>query len=253
MLEGLIEDHRQAGHQRLDSVDAARFRAIVAIMPPPPATVLDVGCGVGVLTDWLVSEGYDATGVDSDRHLMTRMVAPHRVASIDALPFEASSFDAVVASEVLEHLPVGAYTRALPELVRVSRRTIIITVPNGESLESATTRCPACGCVFSIHGHVRRFDAQDMTRLLPGARLVQLSEVGPWKVRHRSIEWVLRRRLMANWPRQPGAVCPQCHYRQSSGEGQDRTLQRSLVRAARTVLGFPWRHRWTLVARYDVD
>lgn len=250
-LDELLTDHRQAGHARLDADDAARFRSAARLLPGAPATVLDVGCGVGVLSDWLAGLGYAVTGVDTDEALMARMVAPHRVASIDALPFEDESFDAVVASEVLEHLPVDVFERSRDEMARVARTAIIVTVPNAESLESASTRCPACGCTYSVHGHVRRFDASALGDLLPGWRLAELEQVGPWKARHRSLEWVIRRRLLGRWPSQPGAICPQCQYRQPGGSSAGRGRSRILSRAVRLVASAPWRERWWVSARYE--
>lgn len=251
-LDELLTDHRQAGHARLGADDAARFRSAARLLPPAPATVLDVGCGVGVLSDWLAGRGYAVTGVDTDAALMERMEAPHQVASIDALPFEDLSFDAVVASEVLEHLPVDVFERSRGEMARVAQSAIVVTVPNAESLESASTRCPACGCTYSIHGHVRRFNAGALRDLLPGWRLAELDQVGPWKARHRSVEWVIRRRLLGRWPAQPGATCPQCQYRQhggpsAGGEGSGGALSR----AVRVIASAPWRERWWLSARYE--
>jgi SAM-dependent methyltransferase len=250
-LDELLTDHRQAGHARLGADDAARFRSAARLLPPAPATVLDVGCGVGVLTDWLAGRGYAVTGVDTDAVLMERMAAPHRVASIDALPFEDRSFDAVVASEVLEHLPVQVFERSRGEMARVARTAIVVTVPNAESLESASTRCPACTATYAIHGHVRRFDEDVMRDLLPGWRLAQLDEVGPWKARHRSLEWVIRRRLLGRWPAQPGAVCPQCQYRQPGDPSRGEGGGGALSRAVRLLASAPWQQRWWLSARYE--
>lgn len=247
-LEELLQSHRGAGHERLGPHDLDRFQAIAKLLPDPPATVLDAGCGIGVLTDWLAGLGYDATGVDIDEALMANIVAPHLVGSLDALPVGDRQFDVAIASEVLEHLPVTVYDGARTELARVARDMIVVTVPNAESLESASTRCPRCWCIYSIHGHVRRFDPADMADLLPGWRLDSLSQVGLWKARHRSVEWYLRRRLIGRWPAQPGVVCPQCGYQQPGGIGSGGGSR--LGRLARLAAGAPWRQRWHLVARF---
>ena len=247
-LEQLLQSHRGAGHDRLGADDLDRFRAIAKLLPDPPASVLDAGCGVGVLTDWLANFGYGATGVDVDETLMVNIAAPHVVASLDALPFEDRQFDAVIASEVLEHLPITVYDGACTELARVARDVIVVTVPNRESLESASTRCPRCSCVYSIYGHVRRFDPGGMANLLPGWRLDTLSQTGPWKARHRTIEWYIRRRALGRWPAQSGSVCPQCGFQQP-GEVKSARGSR-IVRLARLAAGVPWRERWHLVARY---
>jgi len=229
----------------------ARFEATAALLPPPPATILDAGCGAGVLTDYLGALGYDATGADIAAATMKQMRSPHITASIDALPLKDRSFDAVVASEVLEHLPIEVYEAARLEVGRVARETILITVPNRESLESATTRCPACSCIYSLNGHVRRFEAAAMKDLVPGWRLTRLREVGPYRLRHRTIEWYVRRRLLGRWPAGPQSSCPQCHYRQlGKATGEGPSAGGGMLRR---VAAFPWRHRWWLVAKYERD
>ena len=250
-LDELLADHRQAGHLRLDDEDLPRFRSAARLLLPPPATVLDVGCGVGVLSDWLLGLDYDVTGVDVDGQLMQRMAARHVVASIDALPFDDRSFDAAVASEVLEHLPVDVFERARGELARVAREVVVVTVPNAESLESASTRCPSCRATYSIHGHVRRFDERVLRDLLPGWRIARLEQVGPWKARRRWIEWIVRRRLLGRWPQQPGAVCPQCGFRQPQAALAAARAGGAASRAVRALASAPWRQRWWLSARYE--
>lgn len=237
------ELHKLVADRGLEPSDAVRFGATIGLLPPPPLTVLDAGCGTGVLADVLLDAGYDVLGVDVDAAAMTNMRAPHRLGSIDALPVRA--VDVVVANEVLEHLPAGTYENAIEELARVAQRHIVVSVPNAEALEAASTRCPACSCVYSVNGHVRRFNRQDMPTLVPGFRLTSLSTVGPFKVRHRGIEWVVKRRLLGYWPLQPGAKCPQCAYQQP-GIRHVQTRQGIM----RTLAGIPW-HRWWLVARYD--
>lgn len=73
-----------AYRQRFASLEAkgadlhgeARF---VSSLVPPPARVLDAGCGFGRLTRILTRLGYDAVGVDADPHLIdiARREDPH--------------------------------------------------------------------------------------------------------------------------------------------------------------------------------
>jgi hypothetical protein len=182
---------------------------------------------------------------------MEQMASPHVTASIDALPFEDRSFDAVVASEVLEHLPVDVYEGARREIARVAGACVIVTVPNRESLESATTRCPQCGCVYSLYGHVRRFDDAILARLLPGWRLAQLEQSGPYKARHRSLEWFVRRRLLGRWPVAAGLQCPQCRYHQPGVPPLEGQAHAGGI--LKRLASVPWRNRWWLLARYERD
>ena len=69
-------------------------------LPPPPARVLEVGCGQGELTTALAVEGYDVLGIDP--------VAPEgerfRRIRLEDLDPEEGLFDAVCASHSLHHI-----------------------------------------------------------------------------------------------------------------------------------------------------
>jgi SAM-dependent methyltransferase len=65
-------------------------------LPPPPARVLDVGCGQGELTTALVAAGYDALGIDPLAPLGDRF-RRIRVEDLD----EPDAYDAVVAARSL--------------------------------------------------------------------------------------------------------------------------------------------------------
>jgi SAM-dependent methyltransferase len=88
-------------------------------------TVLDLGCRDGAMASAYV-EGNSVTGVDIDRGALERARAKGLEAVwadlTEPLPFGDGSFDAVVAGEVLEHLPYPE-----PVLREVSR----ILVPGG--------------------------------------------------------------------------------------------------------------------------
>lgn len=247
----LVEKRTAIQGHHLEVADVARFVATLLSMPDPPCSLLDVGCGTGILADVARELGYEAAGVDTDPEVIKQMTAASHVASIGDLPFPDAAFDVSTANEVLEHLPASVFPSAVAELARVTRSRVVITVPNAESLESASTRCPECRATYSIHGHVRRFDRTTMASLIPGFTLTDLREVGPYKVRHRTIEWIVRRRLLGRWPAQPGATCPQCGWRQLG----ERTvpMQGTITypsRILRLIAGVPWA-RWWFVAAYD--
>jgi len=84
--------------------------------------VLDAGCGSGLLKNYLNKDRINSyIGLDVDGKIDIH-------GSVYDLPFKNESFDTVTTLEVLEHLehPIDA----LKEVVRVSKRRVIISVPN---------------------------------------------------------------------------------------------------------------------------
>ncbi|HKQ98883.1 MAG TPA: class I SAM-dependent methyltransferase [Candidatus Polarisedimenticolia bacterium] len=106
-----------------------------------PLKVLDFGCGTGVMiTRPLARLGHDVVGIDIDAvsiRQANRLNADPALANLryvvgrlEAQPWEGE-FDAVVASEVLEHIPDPAAFLNL--LARCLKREglLLLTVPNG--------------------------------------------------------------------------------------------------------------------------
>jgi SAM-dependent methyltransferase len=115
----------------------ARYYDLLA----PRAPVLDLGCGKGELLTVLSEAGIDGEGVDNDPAMVAeaadRGVTVHlgdAVAYLEALP--EASLGAVVAIQVLEHLPFGAVL-ALIDLARSRLRpggVFVAETPNPASL-----------------------------------------------------------------------------------------------------------------------
>ncbi|MER2600347.1 MAG: class I SAM-dependent methyltransferase [Caldilineales bacterium] len=84
--------------------------ALTTLVQPEDHAVLDIGCGAGANMAALRARGHAVTGItvsqaEADRlHQQGFAALMHDVTS-DALPFPAASFDALLFSHVLEHLP----------------------------------------------------------------------------------------------------------------------------------------------------
>jgi SAM-dependent methyltransferase len=87
--------------------------------------VLDIGCGMQPYRALLGPEVSEYVGLDR----LHEFSKPTVVGSVEALPFADASFDVVLSTQVLEHVPEP--DRALAESVRVLRPggRIILTVP----------------------------------------------------------------------------------------------------------------------------
>jgi len=76
-----------------------------------PCSVLDIGCGGGLLTNYLAQKGHLVTGVDLSesslqiaRDLDTTKSVNYIKANAYQLPFSDKSFDVVCAMDILEHV-----------------------------------------------------------------------------------------------------------------------------------------------------
>jgi ubiquinone/menaquinone biosynthesis C-methylase UbiE len=123
-----------------------KIEIIKEMIPSSVATILDVGCGDGSLTNHLVSS-YAATAVDTSPIGLSFLAATITAVQSSAadLPFPDAAFDLVLSSELLEHLDSPTFQRALEEIVRVSRRYILISMPNNENLRRRITHYFSCG------------------------------------------------------------------------------------------------------------
>ena len=101
-----------------------------------PESVLDVGCGEGVLTsEWAERlDGGRIVGIDLDDPKLRaewearrRPNLEYRTDDATALSFADDEFDMATAIEVLEHLPDPEAT--LSEMARVARRHLLVSVP----------------------------------------------------------------------------------------------------------------------------
>lgn len=146
---------------------------------PPGSRILDIGCGSGrhVAAAYAL-ERVDVVGADPcfndlkkarERLRIHDYLGEHgqgrwslQAADITHLPFTDASFDLVVCSEVLEHIP--DHHRAMGEIVRVLKpgRQLVVSVPR---------RWPEAICWWLSRpyrndpgGHVRIYDAWQLVR-----------------------------------------------------------------------------------------
>lgn len=85
--------------------------------------ILDLGCGDGWLTNYLVAKGCDCIGVDKTVENNTYF----RAEDASSLSFSDNTFDCIIMIEVIEHIDPSTYN----EIERVLRPNgkIILTTP----------------------------------------------------------------------------------------------------------------------------
>ena len=110
--------------------EAGKFYGVVNAFPNIwEGNVLDIGCRSGHLKDVLWECKKEIRYVGLDLHPPADIIADLE----KGLPFSDESFDVVVAMDVLEH--TDDIYKAFEELCRVSRKFVLVTLPNAYELK----------------------------------------------------------------------------------------------------------------------
>ena len=139
-----------------------------------PASLLDVGCGEGVLTHkWATRLGdRRVVGIDLDDPQLhaewEKRSAPnleYKVMKAENLPFADGEFDVATAIEVLEHVPEPEAT--LAEMSRVACGWMIVSVPREPLWRGLNmARGAYWGSLGNTPGHVNHWSKRSFVSLL---------------------------------------------------------------------------------------
>lgn len=170
----------------LHEINPLRTNYIDSIAPLAGQSVLDVGCGGGILSEGMAQRGAQVTGIDmGEANLNTaRLHALESGADVDyrCLPVEElaasqpASFDIVTCLEMLEHVPD-------PE--SIIRACCTLVKPGGHVFFSTINRSPKA-YTFAVIG------AEYILRLLPAGthdyhKFIKPSELTRW-CRHSGLD-----------------------------------------------------------------
>lgn len=197
--------------KRLDEANRQRVEQTLALIVPDVRTVLDLGCGDGTVSNPLTSKGLSVTGVDISAKALQYLEGKGVLGSLDGLPFPRLFFDMVICAEVLEHLPIEVYEKALQEIERVAGGYIIVTTPNEEHLPASFVKCEHCGFVFHADLHVRTFDRALHRTLFQEFELTKTVEINTWK--HQPFITLLEQHLLGIHKFKDSLICPCCSYK----------------------------------------
>jgi len=160
------------------------------------ATVLDVGCGPGMMADYSIEKGFEFYGIDISEKMIDECVnnfghnsSTHfSVGKLQKLEFPDSFFDVVLCMGALEYVEQAEIDTALSEMIRVLKPNgqIIMSLMNKHSFFAWHRRLRS-RIVKRIKGHnvqaqsyddlSRPFDEDSMGALLKAKQLCNIDNV----------------------------------------------------------------------------
>jgi 2-polyprenyl-3-methyl-5-hydroxy-6-metoxy-1,4-benzoquinol methylase len=153
-----------------------------------PESVLDVGCGEGVLTERWADAGARVVGIDlEDPKLAAEWAARDARENLSFqpvppgdLPFADGEFDLTAAIEVLEHVPEPE--RTVAEMARVARRHLLVSVPHEPLWRMLNVaRGAYLRDLGNTPGHVNHWSRRGFVQLLARyGEVVQTRSPFPW-------------------------------------------------------------------------
>lgn len=155
-----------------------RVADLMGLLPSNIETALDVGARDGFISKLLAERFSSVTSLDLEKPSVDHERIHCVRGDVTALDFHDASFDLILCTEVLEHIPTKMLGKACNELSRVSNRYVLIGVPYKQDIRVGRTTCRACGKKNPPWGHVNSFDESRLRRLFPAYEVANKSFAG---------------------------------------------------------------------------
>lgn len=154
-----------------------RKKSILKLLSPENIDhILDAGCGSGVILceikkGSIIGIDCSATALKQARKNIQSKNTKLMIADVQKLPFKKSSFNKIICSEVLEHLPSPA--KVIDEIKRVSQKdaVIIFTIPNQPLLDKIASVFRKLNVKkgeldLDMEWHIHKFDLKKFRHLI---------------------------------------------------------------------------------------
>ncbi len=124
-----VERFQDSQWQKLEELNFSKKTVLLLVTS---GNVLDIGCGDGILLEYLRGKGINGKGIDISGKAINickdRGLDCLQADITGQLPFKDSSFENVILTDVLEH--IFQPKLLLSEAHRISSKYVLISVPN---------------------------------------------------------------------------------------------------------------------------
>jgi SAM-dependent methyltransferase len=173
--DACLFDYSEKGESKATRHEIRRLHeTIINEIKHSDVIILDVGCGNGWAASCLVPKGNRVISMDisskNPTEAMARTPGPNHaglIADVYNIPFPDSTFDYVIASEILEHVPDPAlFINILVRLLKPHGK-LLVTTPYNEKIEYCL--CVHCNLMTPRHAHLHSFNRYNIMDVLPSS------------------------------------------------------------------------------------
>ena len=188
-----------------------KLEVLKSWIPNDVHNILDVGCGNGIISNALAAD-FDVTGIDISETALKAVKCNKIQCSATEIPVSDNSYDLVLSSEMLEHLSDEDLIKAIGEMKRITKRYIIVSVPNEEGLAQTIVKCRSCGTTYHAYGHLHCFTTERLSALFSNFKLERRLQFGPLNKDYNPVLLWIRERIGGQFfhPTAP-ILCPHCN------------------------------------------
>lgn len=164
---------------RNKEIEKERTASLKSLIPEiSSGNSLDVGTRDGWFSVILTEKFDKVTALDLEMPAINNPKVTPVKGDASNLVFDDDTFDLVFCAEVLEHIPSALLQKVCDELVRVSKKYIIVGVPYKQDTRICRTRCFTCGGINPPWGHVNSFNETKLQSLFPSCLVKKMEFVG---------------------------------------------------------------------------
>jgi SAM-dependent methyltransferase len=215
----------------ISALERVRLDRLLSLLPRKDVNkVLEIGARHGVVTRLLAGIYDEVTALDLSRPPFHIDKVTTVQGDVQKLQFPDNSFDCVVCTEVLEHVP--DFAAGAKEITRVSNSQILIGVPYRQDTRVGRTSCVHCRKISPPFGHINTFDEKKIERLFAGAQISSIEYVSITRERTNFLSTWLQ-----DFARNPYGTYDQEEPCIHCGGKLERPTNRSFIRRLAGALG----------------